>query len=241
MIQVEPTAKVAGLNARERALLDMPACLSPDDPNHTIDHIPYCGKLAAGLCGGSGGRPDRVIHASTAADSGRLFAVGERVDGLVAVRNKRPRWFSGRVKRLNSDGRLHICYDDGDEEPAKDKRDVRPSMPRRPRAKPPPRAVGLNGGERAGALPVRSIASNVLQCGEGDFCGVSSRAENKCIGRPWLCFSSRLVECGQVAGAFISPLVCTPASFFLSHGAVPRVSTAATTNTNKASDNCLIQ
>lgn len=50
---------------------------------------------------------------------------GDKIDGLVAFRQKRPRWFPGRVERTNADGSLHICYDGGDEELAKPRDEVR--------------------------------------------------------------------------------------------------------------------
>ncbi|CAN0521276.1 unnamed protein product, partial [Scytosiphon promiscuus] len=61
-----------------------------------------------------------------------LFSAGDRVRGLFAVKSGRPRWFAGRVKGVNEDGTLHVCYDDGDEETNKSCAEVRPN--RRPSA-----------------------------------------------------------------------------------------------------------
>lgn len=84
------------------------------------------------------GGPGRAGPPGEGASS--IIAEGDRIDGLVSVRSGgRPRWFPGRVVKVNKDGTMHICYDDGDEETRKDRANIRSE---RERARPPRSGAG---------------------------------------------------------------------------------------------------
>lgn len=93
------------------------------------------GSASRGGSGGYGGDTPEQAKPPETAGAGRVLHAGpsvlsvdDRVEGLVSVKSGRPRWFPGRVERVNGvDGTVHVCYDDGDEEPNKDPREVRPS------------------------------------------------------------------------------------------------------------------
>lgn len=75
-----------------------------------------------------------------------MFAPGDRIDGLFAVRpSGRPRWFPGRVVEVNKDGTVDVCYDDGDTEKHKDRASVRPQR-RRARG-PRPGIIACSAGD----------------------------------------------------------------------------------------------
>lgn len=66
------------------------------------------------------------------------LVAGYMVDGLVTVKGGRPRWFAGRIERVNKDGTLHVCYDDGDEDCSKCLAELRTSQRRAGRVKQSP-------------------------------------------------------------------------------------------------------
>lgn len=72
------------------------------------------------------GGPEQSIQPKGVIERAVPYSVGDRVSGLFAVKSGRPRWFAGRVKRVNEDGTVHVYYDDGDEETNKNCVDVRP-------------------------------------------------------------------------------------------------------------------
>lgn len=73
-----------------------------------------------------GGGLEQSIQPKVVTGRAVSFSAGDRVSGLFAVKSGRRRWFTGRVKRVNEDGTLHVCYDDGDEEMNKKCVEVRP-------------------------------------------------------------------------------------------------------------------
>lgn len=106
--------------------MDTSGCLASGFAACTIASVPYTGKLAGGVC--ASGKLERTNDDNAGTGTKAQILAGDRVDGLVAVRSGRPRWFTGRVERVNEDGTLHMCYDDGDEELSKDRGQVRPSQ-----------------------------------------------------------------------------------------------------------------
>lgn len=93
------------------------------------------GKLGGGSSEGAvalmmQGKDDNVA----AREAGAKFVSGDKVDGLVAVKMTRPRWFPGSVTDVHEGGSLDILYDDGDVEKFKNAENVRP---RRRRARVP--------------------------------------------------------------------------------------------------------
>lgn len=82
----------------------------------------------------TGSQEINSLSGTTKEDKAALIVAGDKIDGLVAFPQKRPRWFPGRVERTNADGSLHICYDNGAEELAKPRHEVRPHRKRSKRA-----------------------------------------------------------------------------------------------------------
>lgn len=107
---------------------------------------------------------------------------GDKIDGFVAFRQKRSRWFPGCVERTNADGSLYICYDNGDEERAKPRHEVRPRRKRSERAWRQSSALSRVRELTARAMDVGSsndVQQSVVSAGAPDTIDCAGKEQNE--------------------------------------------------------------